>query len=330
MLLLCPIARAADTSTPERGIEWPRHYTAAELEALAKALGLKTFTASIIEQLQMEVDRFQWATRADAQISYKRQRDILNRIIELFVCHAPDDAIWSALDELDGPTSQRLGPIPTAGPWPLDTIDRKALARKTRAVREKLQPCGPNPERARRQFIRGLLPIYRRARRGYPGRRIKAPSKPYGPLYDFVTAAIYPFDPFKATMGCDDDIGAVLRRRKNARASKKPRNFVQLTVSIIPIISAWNGMHTPAIGNNARRSKWKIILFSQTCAALTLRAISVNIMGSPARLLPSPSMRVAVKAQRSGRPENSRSTLATILMIGPINASASAYAQPAS
>jgi hypothetical protein len=213
MLLLYPIreiARVPDTSTPERGIEWPRPYTAVELEAPAKALGLKTFTATIIEQLQTEVEGFQYAMWADALISYKRQRDILNRIIELFVCHAPDEAIWSALDELDGPTSQRLGPTPTVGPWPLGTIHRKALARKIRAVREKLQRCGPNPKRARRQFIDGLLPIYRQVRSGYPGRRIKAPSEPYGPLYDFVTAAIDPFDTCRATMGCDDDIRAVL------------------------------------------------------------------------------------------------------------------------
>ena len=185
-----------DTSTPERGIEWPRPYTEAELEAPAKALGLKTFTATVVKQLQTEVEGFQWAMWADASISYKLQRDILNRIIELFACHAPDEAIWSVLDELDGPTSQQLGPIPTVGPWPLGTIDRKSLARKIRAVRDKLQRCGRNPERARRQFIGGLLPIYRRVRSGRPGRRVKAPSEPYGPLYDFVTAASCPIQSY--------------------------------------------------------------------------------------------------------------------------------------
>lgn len=218
MLLLCPIARAADTSTPERGVEWPRHYTEVELEALAKALGLKTFTASNIEQLQMEVEGFQWATRADALISHKLQRDILNRTLKLFVCHASDEAIWSALDELDGPTSQLLGPIRTVGSWPQDAINRKALARKIRSVREKLQRCGPNPKRARHQFIDGLFQIHRQSGSGYPGRRVKPPSEPYGPFYDFVTAAL---DPFKDAMGRDDVIRAVLRRRKKRSGKQK-------------------------------------------------------------------------------------------------------------
>jgi hypothetical protein len=217
------VARVPDTSSPERGIDWPRPYTAVDLGALANALGLKTFTATIIEQLQTEFAGFQYAMWADASISYKLQRDNLNRIIELFVCHAPDEAIWSALYELDGPTSQRLGPTPTVGPWPLGTINRKALARKIRAVRKKLQRCGPNPEMARRQFIRRLLPIFRQARKESPGRRIKAPSTPYGPLYDFVMAAISPYDPFKATMGCDDDIRAVLYRRKKRSGKQKTR-----------------------------------------------------------------------------------------------------------
>src|SRR5258707_7044591 len=121
----------------------------------------------------MELEAFQYAMWGDVFISYKLQRAILNRTLKLFVCHAPDEAIWSALDELDGPTSQLLGPIPTAGPWPLGTIDRKALALKIRAVLATLQRCGPNPKRARRQFIDGLLPIYRQLRSGYPGRRVK-------------------------------------------------------------------------------------------------------------------------------------------------------------
>jgi hypothetical protein len=201
----------SDTRFIEDGHEW-RRYMPAELEMIAKAAGVEKFGPIAVEKLQHAVEAYQWACEADRGgvffSSYREQRGRLNEILKLCAPSAPEEKIRKSLNGLDGPTSQRLGPV--------GTHDRQRLARAVRRAIQEIPDSGPDPKRARRQFVADLYRIYYRVTRTRPGRTVHDGES--GRFRDFVKAAL---DPFKQTMGCAADITAVLRRLKRAQSSKK-------------------------------------------------------------------------------------------------------------
>jgi hypothetical protein len=192
--------------------EYPHIYTPAELEAIARSVGRDKLTPLAGGKLQEAVVAYQWASlteRWDSLVeeegvtprsTNKRRREQLQNIIRL--CEeGVSDEVGFALNELDGPTSQSLGPLEQSNLQDVKSAAERAL--RTIKVR------GPDRKRARRQFIRRLCCTFALATGKRPGRRVHAQE--YGPLRDFVRAAL---EPFNATMGCEADIKAALRSLK--------------------------------------------------------------------------------------------------------------------
>ena len=73
---------------------------------------------------------------------------------------------------------------------------------------KKIRTSGPDPKRARRQYIGDLVCIYSRATGKRPGRWVHDIEG--GEFRDFVIAAL---EPFKATQGCEADIKVALRSK---------------------------------------------------------------------------------------------------------------------
>jgi hypothetical protein len=197
--------------------EWPRRYTRDQFHAIAQSIGLEELEPNAREELQEAVESYQWASLADEEAcnwassedesssgiaprsTNKRRREQLKHIAELCKQEGPDEKIETALNELDGLTSQLLGRV--------DSSDRLRLQRAAEAALMKIPSRGPNQRRARRQFIAKLAPIFSYLTGDSPTRRVH--DQEYGPFRDFVKAAL---KPFKAEQGCEADIKAVLRR----------------------------------------------------------------------------------------------------------------------
>src|SRR5262245_24783429 len=103
----------------ERGQpSFPRPYTAAELEAIAKSIGCDGLRPLAIGRLQEAVIAYQWAKAADEDIWHqhggrhrsanKRRRQELQNIVRLCEKNALNE-VAIALNELDGPTSRSIG-----------------------------------------------------------------------------------------------------------------------------------------------------------------------------------------------------------------------------
>src|SRR5215472_3158868 len=104
-----------DTHFVEGGNETPRRYSPVELDAIAKAAGVKTFGPNVIEDLQQSVESFQWAREGDPGglffRSNKEIRSQLECIAKLCEKGGSVEDIEAALSELDGLTLQKLGRI---------------------------------------------------------------------------------------------------------------------------------------------------------------------------------------------------------------------------
>jgi hypothetical protein len=199
---------------PDPGTERPRRYTAAELEWMAKAARIKAFDSDLSEALQAAVEAYQWADEADPGglffYSNKERRNQLTDLINLCGSQASAEEIQNKLNELDGPTSQLLGPVSASNP--------QRLARAADRARHTIPLSAPDRSRARRQFVRDLVSIFSDATGQGPGRRVRISGEEYGELRDFVRAAL---DPFKAAQGCEDDIKFALRERNEKKTSRK-------------------------------------------------------------------------------------------------------------
>jgi hypothetical protein len=214
-----------DTVFIEGGRESPRRYTPAELEAIAKAAGVEKCGPISLEKLQRAAEAYQWASLVDDKdkrlslsATNKSRREQLNHILKLAAQGASAEEI--NLDGLDAIGTQLLlsSPIPQGDPRRLGRAARRALS--------KLSRSGPDPKRARRQFIGDLARIYTRVTRRPPGRGVHEEEvspflttlRDYGPFPASVKAAL---EPFKATKGCEADIKAVLHQLKRASGKRK-------------------------------------------------------------------------------------------------------------
>jgi hypothetical protein len=76
-----------DTHFVEGRNEMPRRYSPVELDAIAKAAGVKAFGPDVVEDLQQSVESFQWAREGDPGgmffRSNKEIRSQLDQIINL-------------------------------------------------------------------------------------------------------------------------------------------------------------------------------------------------------------------------------------------------------
>jgi hypothetical protein len=186
--------------------EFPRLYTSAELKVIAHSVCPFELTSSHVESLQEAFQKYQWARLSDerevlaffASSTNKGRRGQLKHIIELCKRETRQEEIEQALSELDAIASQSLGPV--------DVTDRRQLRCAAESALRKIPTRGPNPKRARRQYIADLHPIFVSVTGQRPGRRFH--DKEYGPFLDFVKAAL---DPFKAAQGCEADIKVVLK-----------------------------------------------------------------------------------------------------------------------
>jgi hypothetical protein len=196
-----------DTRFVEGGYESPRRYTPAELEAIAKAAGVRKCGPVALEKLQQAVEAYQWADEADSGglffRSNKERHNQLKRILKLQAENTPAETIDEELEEIDAVTSQLLGQIRAGDP--------KARRRAARRALKALSRHGPNPKRARLQFVTELISIFEYAIRRRAGRNVHASGQEQGEFHAFVVEALRPF---KAAMGCEADIKLALTRHK--------------------------------------------------------------------------------------------------------------------
>jgi len=170
------------------------------------------------------VEAYQWASATDQDAFVergpkhrsvnKRRREQLKNIISLCDQGEPEE-VKLALEELDGATSQNLGDPGPDGLRRIHVTDLLAVKIAAERALEKIPMSGPDPQRAKQQFIMELACIFRLVTGECPGRRVKTydPSagEEYGPFRDFVWAAL---EPFGATNGCHVDIKVALNRLK--------------------------------------------------------------------------------------------------------------------
>jgi hypothetical protein len=149
--------------------------------------------------------------------SNKEKRYKLKRILKLCGARRPPKKIELALRGLDGPTLQRLGDV-RAG--------HSGLPAAIIRVLKMIPSRGPDPKRARRQFINDLYDVVPKLKRRRLGRGVHKQEygrgltfqEDYGGLRDLVKAA---FESLGATRGCERDIKTVLNRRKRASCQAK-------------------------------------------------------------------------------------------------------------
>ena len=156
------------TPVIEGGNIWPRRYTIDELKAIADAARVKKCGPIAKEKLQRAVVAYQWATTVDPGgpffRSNKERRDQVKRIFKLRAQNAPTEKIDEELEAADAVTSRLLLPILFGHP--------KTYKRAARRVLEMLSRPGPNPSRARLQFVAELICIFEYVTRRRAGRSV--------------------------------------------------------------------------------------------------------------------------------------------------------------
>jgi hypothetical protein len=187
-------------------------YTRAELKPLTEAAGIPEFGTDALQMLGGAFNAYCWACSADpgAFLFYSDEQKLceLKHILKLSVERASLAEVEQALHELDGPTSQLLGKVGARHP---------RLQSSLRRVFEKITPRrGPDPRRARRQFIDDLADIYEYVTGRIQTRRVH--DREYGPFREFVIAALTPFN---AVQGCEADIKIVLQQRAKRLGRRK-------------------------------------------------------------------------------------------------------------
>jgi hypothetical protein len=216
----------------EDGNIWPRRYAIAELETIANAAGVEKCGPIAREKLQRAAEAYQWATTVDPGgpffRSNKERRDQVKRIFKLRAQNAPAEKIDEELEAVDAVTSQLLAPVLSRDP--------KTYRRAARRVLKMLSRRGPNPSRARLQFVAELIYIFEYATRRRAGRSVDVyDGKERGELRAFVRAALMSFE---AEEGCEDDIRCALTRHKTRlRTDKNVSRFEALADKNFPIRS---------------------------------------------------------------------------------------------
>ena len=210
-----------DTRVVEGGNIWPRRYTIVELETIANAAGLEKCGPIAREKLQRAVEAYQWATTVDPGgplfRSNKERRDQIKRILELRAQNASAEEVDKELEAVDVVTSQLLTPILFGHP--------KTYKRAARRALKMLSRRGPNPSRARLQFVADLICLFEYATRRRAGRSVDFyHGQERGELRAFVVAALTPFN---AAKGCEDDIRCALTRHKTRLRADKKRKSVR-------------------------------------------------------------------------------------------------------
>lgn len=185
----------------------PRGYTATERDSIAHSVNLHKLSKFAVVRLQKAVANYQWGSIADNGIfsssTNKGRRELLELIVELCQQGAPGAEIEGVINVLDGPTCELLGIM--------NIDDYRGIQHAAECALVEIHNSRPDPKRARRQFVRELARIYELMTGQRPTRRVTADGKDYGPFLDFVKAAL---PPFKAAMGCEADIKAVLEELK--------------------------------------------------------------------------------------------------------------------
>jgi hypothetical protein len=204
---------------------WPYSYVPKELDAIAKSIGLQKLDEDAIEQLQAAAAAYQWGMLADYgsseadpgeffPSSNKDRREQFQQIASLCERGAPLAEIETAVNELDALASQLFG-----NP---NITDREGIQRAAKRALTNIPKSGPDPKRARCQFIDASFPIFEHETGRIPTRRVRVSGEDYGPFFDFVKAALAPFGSW-AMQGCEADIKALLhRRKKEAERSNEP------------------------------------------------------------------------------------------------------------
>jgi hypothetical protein len=208
-----------DTCIIEGGNIWPRRYTIAELETIANAARIEKCGLIAKEKLQRSVEAYQWASAADSGGPFFRsskQRCIqFKRILQLRARNASAEQIDEELETVDAVTSQLL-PIPAGDP--------KTYKRAAGRALKMLSRRGPNPRRARLQFVTELICIFEYATRRRAGRSVHFCGQERGQFRAFVIAALKPFNVAK---GCEADIRLALTRHKTRLRTVKKGQSVR-------------------------------------------------------------------------------------------------------
>jgi hypothetical protein len=205
--------RMPDTRVFEGGKIWPRRYTIAELETIAKAAGVEKCGPIAKEKLQRAVEDYQRATTVDPGglffRSNKERRDQVIRILKLRAWNAPAEKIDEELESVDAKTSKLLGPALSR-----DLKTHKRAARRALKILSRPRR-GPNPKLARLQFVAELICIFEYATRRRAGRSVDFDDgQERGELRAFVVAALKPFE---EEQGCEADIRGALRHKTRLR-----------------------------------------------------------------------------------------------------------------
>jgi hypothetical protein len=194
--------------------EWPRRYTHAELEVLAKSIGQTNLDELAVDRLQEAVEAYQWGSLVDDRIfsssTNKGRRKSLKHIIALCEQELTAEEIELEVNGLDAIASQLLGSV--------DPTDRQKVKSAAERALRRIPKQGPDPKRARLHFVEDLICIYSRVTGKRPVRVVDKVGE-YGEFHDFVKAAL---EPFKATRGCESDIKAALHRKRSKHTRVQP------------------------------------------------------------------------------------------------------------
>jgi len=194
--------------------EWPRRYTHAELEAIAKSVGQSNLDALAVDRLQESVEAYQWGSLVDDRIfpfsTNKGRQKSLRHIIALCEQEVPLEEIKLELNGLDTIALGLLGSF--------DPSNRGKIKSAAEGALKRIPKQGPDPKRARLNFIEDLICIYSRVTGKRPVRVVDKVGE-YGEFHDFVKAAL---EPFKATQGCEADIKVALHRKRSKHTRVQP------------------------------------------------------------------------------------------------------------
>ena len=208
-------------------------YTESDLAEIAMSLGVDAFTDAQVRDLQRAaviyqlVDAGDYQTEADndpaaIRPGRKAQRKALRKVAEVAqqLVGLPEEQRKFQRWKLDGAVKSRglwfTGLYERHQGFDLSSpTDLEKLAEIAQALAEHIPLTGPEPKQARLVFIRCLIPFYESITGRRATRRVRwDTSAEYGPLRQFVCAALEPIDP-DALKGVDADIKRALRELRS-------------------------------------------------------------------------------------------------------------------
>jgi hypothetical protein len=179
-------------------------YSKSDIQQLAKAIGVSSFTPEVAYLLQLAAKCYQLQSILDRDPSRSERRKNLSQVAR------DARALASSLETLSAVTDQALDNCRVYGD------DLVALAESAEQAATRIPRGGGDPKHARRHFVEKLTHIFSIVAGKRPARRYDASKGgEYGQFADFVRAALRPLKP-RAVQGVESDIKAAVAVWKNS------------------------------------------------------------------------------------------------------------------